>query len=127
MAARVCRTARIGRHRVTLQPRERTLTDAEIEAAVAKIVAEVGKKTGATLRLMERWASAFGSGSRRRRPAPTPTPARSIEDPLAYNACLAKQGPRAAGTRPASPQEESSGPVRRVRQGRQQLEFSVGD
>ncbi|MGO4870991.1 MAG: phenylalanine--tRNA ligase subunit beta [Roseiarcus sp.] len=36
---------------VTLQPRERTLTDAEIEAAVAKIVAEVAKKTGATLRL----------------------------------------------------------------------------
>ena len=36
---------------VTLQPRERTLTDAEIEAAVAKVVAEVGKKTGATLRV----------------------------------------------------------------------------
>ncbi len=36
---------------VTLQPRERTLTDAEIEAVVAKIVAEVAKKTGATLRL----------------------------------------------------------------------------
>jgi phenylalanyl-tRNA synthetase beta chain len=35
---------------VTLQPRERTLTDAEIEATVAKVVAEVGKKTGATLR-----------------------------------------------------------------------------
>ena len=35
---------------VTLQPCERTLTDAEIEAAVAKVVAEVGKKTGATLR-----------------------------------------------------------------------------
>ena len=35
---------------VTLQPRERTLTDAEIEAAVARIVAEVSKKTGATLR-----------------------------------------------------------------------------
>jgi len=35
---------------VTLQPRERTLTDAEIEAAIAKVVAEVGKKTGATLR-----------------------------------------------------------------------------
>ena len=32
---------------VTLQPRERTLTDAEIEAAVATIVAEVAKKTGA--------------------------------------------------------------------------------
>jgi phenylalanyl-tRNA synthetase beta chain len=36
---------------VTLQPRERTLTDAEIEAVVAKIVAEVANKTGATLRL----------------------------------------------------------------------------
>jgi phenylalanyl-tRNA synthetase beta chain len=36
---------------VTLQPRERTLTDAEIEAVIAKIVAEVSKRTGATLRL----------------------------------------------------------------------------
>jgi phenylalanyl-tRNA synthetase beta chain len=35
---------------VTLQPRERTLTDAEIDAAMAKIVAEVSKKTGARLR-----------------------------------------------------------------------------
>ncbi len=35
---------------VILQPRERTLTDAEIEATVARIVAEVGRKTGATLR-----------------------------------------------------------------------------
>jgi phenylalanyl-tRNA synthetase beta chain len=35
---------------VTLQPRERTLTDADIEATVAKIVADVAKKTGATLR-----------------------------------------------------------------------------
>ena len=35
---------------VTLQPRERTLTDAEIEAAMGKIVAEVAKKTGAALR-----------------------------------------------------------------------------
>ena len=35
---------------VTLQPRERTLTDAEIEAAVGRIVAEVSKRTGATLR-----------------------------------------------------------------------------
>jgi phenylalanyl-tRNA synthetase beta chain len=35
---------------LTLQPRERTLTDAEIEATVGKIVAEVAKKTGATLR-----------------------------------------------------------------------------
>ena len=35
---------------VTLQPRERTLTDAEIEAVAAKIIAEVTRKTGATLR-----------------------------------------------------------------------------
>jgi phenylalanyl-tRNA synthetase beta chain len=35
---------------VTLQPREKTLTDAEIEAVMARIVAEVAKKTGATLR-----------------------------------------------------------------------------
>ncbi|CAO4166972.1 phenylalanine--tRNA ligase subunit beta [Methylorubrum extorquens] len=35
---------------VRLQPSERTLTDAEIEAVSAKIVAEVSKKTGATLR-----------------------------------------------------------------------------
>jgi phenylalanyl-tRNA synthetase beta chain len=35
---------------VTLQPRERTLTEAEIDAVVSKIVAEVSKKTGATLR-----------------------------------------------------------------------------
>ncbi|MFE1600850.1 phenylalanine--tRNA ligase subunit beta [Methylobacterium sp. ID0610] len=35
---------------VRLQPVDRTLTDAEIEAVSAKIVAEVAKKTGATLR-----------------------------------------------------------------------------
>jgi phenylalanyl-tRNA synthetase beta chain len=35
---------------VTLQPRERTLTDAEIEAASQKVVAAVAKATGATLR-----------------------------------------------------------------------------
>jgi len=35
---------------VVLQPRERTLTDAEIEAASAKVVAAVGKATGGTLR-----------------------------------------------------------------------------
>ena len=50
IAARACRRAEVGRVAVTLQPRERTLTDAEIDAAVARIVAEVGKKTGATLR-----------------------------------------------------------------------------
>ena len=35
---------------VTLQPIERTLTDAEIEAVSAKIVAAVVKATGAALR-----------------------------------------------------------------------------
>jgi phenylalanyl-tRNA synthetase beta chain len=35
---------------VVLQPRERTLTDAEIEAAAAKIVAAVTKRTGGALR-----------------------------------------------------------------------------
>jgi phenylalanyl-tRNA synthetase beta chain len=35
---------------VTIQPTEKTLTDVEIEAITAKIVAEVGKKTGAVLR-----------------------------------------------------------------------------
>ncbi|MCX7933582.1 MAG: phenylalanine--tRNA ligase subunit beta [Rhodovarius sp.] len=35
---------------VTFQPRERTLTDAEIEAACAKVVAAVTKATGAVLR-----------------------------------------------------------------------------
>jgi phenylalanyl-tRNA synthetase beta chain len=35
---------------VTLQPTEKTLTDAEIEAVAARIVGEVGKKTGAVLR-----------------------------------------------------------------------------
>jgi phenylalanyl-tRNA synthetase beta chain len=35
---------------VTLQPRERTMTDAEIEALAAKIVTEVSKRTGGVLR-----------------------------------------------------------------------------
>ena len=35
---------------VRLQPVERTLTDAEIEAVSAKIVTEVSRRTGATLR-----------------------------------------------------------------------------
>jgi phenylalanyl-tRNA synthetase beta chain len=35
---------------VTLQPRERTLTEPEIDAVVSKIVAEVSRRTGATLR-----------------------------------------------------------------------------
>jgi phenylalanyl-tRNA synthetase beta chain len=35
---------------VTIQPREKTLTDQEIEAVAAKVVAEVTKKTGGALR-----------------------------------------------------------------------------
>ena len=35
---------------VTFQPRERTLTDAEIEAAANKVIAAVAKATGAILR-----------------------------------------------------------------------------
>jgi phenylalanyl-tRNA synthetase beta chain len=35
---------------VTIQPREKTLTDQEIDAAAAKIVAEVTRKTGGSLR-----------------------------------------------------------------------------
>jgi phenylalanyl-tRNA synthetase beta chain len=35
---------------VTIQPREKTLTDQEIDAVAAKIVAEVNKKTGGALR-----------------------------------------------------------------------------
>jgi phenylalanyl-tRNA synthetase beta chain len=35
---------------VTLQPRDKTMTDAEIEALAAKIVAEVGERTGGVLR-----------------------------------------------------------------------------
>ncbi len=35
---------------VTLQPRDKTLTEAEIDAVAAKIVAEVSRKTGASLR-----------------------------------------------------------------------------
>jgi phenylalanyl-tRNA synthetase beta chain len=35
---------------VTLQPRDKTMTDAEIEALAAKIVGEVGKRTGGVLR-----------------------------------------------------------------------------
>ncbi len=35
---------------VTLQPRDKTLTEAEIDAAAGKIIAEVEKKTGANLR-----------------------------------------------------------------------------
>jgi phenylalanyl-tRNA synthetase beta chain len=35
---------------VTLQPRDKTMTDQEIEAMASKIVAEVTKRTGGTLR-----------------------------------------------------------------------------
>ena len=35
---------------VTMQPREKTMTDQEIDAVGARIVAEVANKTGGTLR-----------------------------------------------------------------------------
>jgi phenylalanyl-tRNA synthetase beta chain len=35
---------------VTLQPRDKTLTDQEIDAVATKIVAEVATKTGGSLR-----------------------------------------------------------------------------
>jgi phenylalanyl-tRNA synthetase beta chain len=35
---------------VTIQPRDKTMTDAEIEALAARIIAEVGKRTGGVLR-----------------------------------------------------------------------------
>jgi phenylalanyl-tRNA synthetase beta chain len=35
---------------VTIQPREKTLTDQEIDAVATKIVAEVTRKTGGSLR-----------------------------------------------------------------------------
>ncbi len=35
---------------VTMQPRDKTMTDQEIEALAGKIVAEVTKRTGGTLR-----------------------------------------------------------------------------
>ncbi|MFZ0837295.1 MAG: phenylalanine--tRNA ligase subunit beta, partial [Xanthobacteraceae bacterium] len=35
---------------VTLQPREKTMTDEEIDAISAKIIAEVGKRAGGVLR-----------------------------------------------------------------------------
>jgi phenylalanyl-tRNA synthetase beta chain len=35
---------------VTIQPRDKTMTDQEIDALAAKIVAEVGKRTGGVLR-----------------------------------------------------------------------------
>jgi len=61
--------------------------------------------------------------------AQKPDPCARFEEPLAYNACLAEHGPRAAGkgTRPASPDEEASGPIRRAPHGRQRLEFNVRD
>ena len=46
---------------VTLQPRERSLTDAEIDLIVNRIVAEVARKTGAALRVRD------GATSGRRR------------------------------------------------------------
>ena len=59
--------------------------------------------------------------------AQRPDPCARLEEPLAYNACLAEHGPRAAATRAASPNVEASGALRRTPHGRQRLEFNLGD
>jgi hypothetical protein len=49
----------------------------------------------------------------------------AIEEPLAYNACLARRGPPAFVARPApDPDEGFNAP--RPRHGRERLEFGVG-
>ena len=108
---------------VTLQPRERTLTDAEIDGVVAKIVAEVAKKTGATLEGMKLLLVIALLAA-----APAPAAAQDCSryaDPLAYNACLASGGPAArkvhVGAAPARR------PAARAvsRRGRSRMVFSV--
>ena len=74
---------------VMLQPTERTLTDAEIDAVSARIVAEVGRRTGAVLR-----GSAEGSQARH----PRPSRRREPRTPRALARCptsgLSGRGPR---------------------------------
>ncbi|MGO4870990.1 MAG: hypothetical protein ACLPGW_10325 [Roseiarcus sp.] len=47
-------------------------------------------------------------------------------EPLAYNACLAKLGPRALESRAAPPTSAPRGEISRGRRGRMRLEFDVG-
>ena len=53
-------------------------------------------------------------------------PCAKYEDPLAYNACLARQGPQAHGAKPA---RDAGGhgaiPARRGPHGRERMEFTV--
>jgi len=60
--------------------------------------------------------------------AQRPDPCGRFEEPLAYNACLAEHGPRAAETRAASPDGEALGAIRRAPHGhgRQRLELNAG-
>ena len=48
------------RFAVTLQPRDKTLTDQEIDAVTAKVVAEVAKRTGGSLRGLDGEPFAYG-------------------------------------------------------------------
>jgi hypothetical protein len=47
-----------------------------------------------------------------------------FEEPLAYNACLAKLGPKAYAVAPA-PMHERYGAARREKSGRMRAEFSI--
>ena len=49
-----------------------------------------------------------------------------FEDPLAYNACLAKLGPKAWPSHAAHGDSESAAPGRRGRDRRAHVEFDVG-
>ena len=52
-------------------------------------------------------------------------PCAAIEEPFAYNACLARHGPHALATRPIPERGEDSGALR-PRRGRARLEFDLG-
>ena len=52
-------------------------------------------------------------------------PCAAFEEPLAYNACLARHGPPAFAARPAQDPDEGFG-APRARHGRGRLDFEVG-
>ncbi|MGD0641012.1 MAG: hypothetical protein ABSC22_09730 [Roseiarcus sp.] len=48
------------------------------------------------------------------------------QEPLAYNACLARLGPRAQESRAVAARSAHGGEISRGRRGRMRLEFDVG-
>ena len=86
--------------------------------------AAVGKRT-MRRRCLSRsaWRASCSARPRGRRTIP---PAPNTEEPLAYNACLAKLGPRALESRAAPPTSAPRGEISRGRRGRMRLEFDVG-